>query len=113
MDAITYIKAQHRICAKCNNCDECVLFKLCSIGNPPVYDNSKLNEWVSIIDQWAKDYPAKTYAQDFLEKFPDAEMPTITQFHPSVFYGDKYRNYKTPNAYNYKSFDEFWDVEME
>lgn len=60
------IKDLKRMCAAHDNCLKCELYVGCDrIYNLP--DN--IDE---IVDKWVKEHPAKTYMQDFFEKFPKA-----------------------------------------
>lgn len=60
------IKDLKRMCASHDNCLKCELYIGCDrIYNLP--DN--IDE---IVDKWVKEHPAKTYMQDFFEKFPNA-----------------------------------------
>lgn len=43
---------------------------------------SELKEIIEIIEQWSKENPAKTYKDDFLEKFPNAVIAeNICRYH--------------------------------
>lgn len=61
------IKDLKRMCASYDDCVKCELYvNDCSriYGLP---DNAD-----EIVDKWVKEHPAKTYMQDFFEKFPNA-----------------------------------------
>ena len=64
------IKDLKRMCNFYSSCSKCGLFELCEgrdCGVCSLPDN--LDE---IVDEWLKEYPVKTYAMDFFEKFPNA-----------------------------------------
>lgn len=64
------IKDLKRMCNLfCNNgCDDCPLAS-CTTLPCSLPDNAD-----EIVDKWVKEHPAKTYAMDFFEKFPNAQM---------------------------------------
>ena len=62
------IKDLKRMCEFYKDCSKCELFAtydICRVCFLP--DN--IDE---IVDKWAEEHPAKTYAMDFFEKFPNA-----------------------------------------
>lgn len=77
MDAVEYLKQKNRMTNNytiaCNTC-------------PLAIENNNRNlvcanfvrhyieEAVEIVENWAKEHPAKTYKDVFLEKFPDAKI---------------------------------------
>lgn len=69
MDAVEYVKQRARMCDYYVNC-----------GDYPAsnYEGcSSLNEipnLVPIVEQWAKEHPAKTRQSEFLKQWPDAEI---------------------------------------
>ena len=75
MDAVEYLKAKNRMTKNCDmNCEYCPLFSLNNGRGIPCREMEiKFPENdVRIVEKWAKEHPLKTYAQDFLEKFPNA-----------------------------------------
>lgn len=59
------------MCISCNECGKCPLFDIegTSCYKPCEYlDNAD-----EIVDKWVQEHPVKTYADDFFEKFPDAQ----------------------------------------
>lgn len=83
------IKDLKRMCKEHHYCIGCPIFYLegCMLYRLP----SNIDE---IIDKWVAEHPAKTYAHDFLKKFPNAELDSIavpkviqfnayTKMHPS------------------------------
>lgn len=75
MDAVAYWKARNRMTDKCQiGCGNC---PLSSYNNGRHVTCKKLildftEDYVQIVEKWAKEHPLKTYAQDFFEKFPNA-----------------------------------------
>lgn len=61
------IKDLKRMCEAYNNCKSCPLS--CKSYTPPYELPDNTDE---IVDKWVKEHPAKTYAMDFFEKFPNA-----------------------------------------
>ena len=60
------IKDLKRMCTAYEICETCPLYNNCS--RPDRFsDNAD-----EIVDDWVKEHPAKTYAMDFFEKFPNA-----------------------------------------
>lgn len=62
------IKDLKRMCGFYEDCTECGVYKAfetCGVCFLP----DSLDE---IVDKWVKEHPAKTYAMDFFEKFPNA-----------------------------------------
>mgnify|MGYP000895439648 CR=1 FL=1 len=61
---------QSRMCRTVKECGKCPIENLC-------YDNcdteAKANQAASLILAWAARHPEKTYAEDFFEKFPNAD----------------------------------------
>ena len=77
MDAVEFLKARSRMCND-NVCEgDCPLFYCC---NDRIDDN--MVKLVSIVEQWAKEHPAKTRQDEFFNQWPDAEigydgLPTV------------------------------------
>lgn len=63
------IKDVKRMCKEYVNCIGCPIKsgKFCGIHRFP--DNAD-----EIVDKWVQEHPVKTYAMDFFEKFPNAEL---------------------------------------
>ena len=64
----------------CNgtNCEDCPLHKVanavCLIGLIKDYDIENAAEQLKVLYEWAKEHPAKTYKEAFLEKLPNAKL---------------------------------------
>lgn len=74
MDAVTFIKERNRMCD---------FYKCCKIKGCPAENLScdSLEEitihgfkLIRDVEQWSKEHPRKTILQDFLEKYPNAEL---------------------------------------
>lgn len=100
------IKDLKRMCATYvdDDCDGCPL-DCCT--NLPCNMSNNADE---IVDEWVKEHPAKTYAMDFFEKFPNARkndggVPTICAKH-------MYDNSDIVENCNTISCYECWNQEM-
>ena len=96
------IKDLKRMCEYYSDCEDCPLHIKCTSPN---YFSDDTDE---IVDKWVEEHPAKTYAMDFFEKFPDA--PKDDDGKPKCcrisIYGDKL---ECPDG----GCKECWDREME
>lgn len=73
MDAVKYLETVKKMCKRYPHCAKCPLLTgLKCLAHPN--NDGPIEEVVSIVETWAAEHPAKTYKQDFLEKFPDAIM---------------------------------------
>lgn len=96
------IKDLKRMCKSFNSCCSCPLFdphKKCPSGLPDYIDE--------IVDEWVKEHPVKTYAQDFFEKFPNA--PKLETDNPMVCVKHVYGNVDMRCC---SSCGECWNQEM-
>ena len=53
------------------NKEQCPLFDVC-VWRLGIVCNEDVKRAIEILQKWSNEHPKKTYAQDFLEKFPDA-----------------------------------------
>lgn len=72
MDAVEFIKARNRMCYNHNGCFKCPLEDkecdyICDIDTDAI---------VPIVEQWAKEHPAKTRQSEFLKQWPNAKIRT-------------------------------------
>lgn len=77
MTALEYLKEKYRMTKKCRIC--CTDCPLSSENNTTGFACSDLQRVyseieVSIVEKWSKEHPRKTILQDFLEKYPKAEL---------------------------------------
>ena len=72
MDAVEFLKQFNRMCKTYNDCGckECPAYKY-RCGEE--FDEQE-EDGVSIVEQWAKEHPAKTRQSEFLKQYPDAEI---------------------------------------
>lgn len=69
MDAVKFIKERNRMCKFYNcNCDKCGAHGICYA------QLTNIEKLVAIVEKWSAEHPQKTMLQDFLEKFPNAEL---------------------------------------
>lgn len=89
MDAVIYVKAWKRMCKTFSACDKCLLHVKdgCMAEIPEEAEMA-----VSIVEQWAKEHPAKTRQSEFLRMFPKAIKTEegVLIYCPSSFDKDKY-----------------------
>ena len=72
MDAVEFLKQFNRMCKAYNDdgCKECPVYKY-RCGEE--FDGQE-EDGVSIVEQWAKEHPAKTRQSEFLKQWPDTEI---------------------------------------
>lgn len=88
MDAVEFLKEYHRMC-KSVDCIKCGLYHLNNEtgSNCSEYIEAHPDKAVQIVEQWSKEHPRKTRLQDFLEKYPNAEISSKgvpTRFCPRI-----------------------------
>lgn len=69
MDAVEFLKAFGRFCNNYLCGDNCPLIDSCDDESDDGYVRK-----VQIVEQWAKEHPAKTRQSEFLKQWPDAEI---------------------------------------
>ena len=69
MDAVEFLKALGRLCNNYLCGDNCPLIDSCD----DVSDDGYVRK-VQMVEQWAKEHPAKTRQSEFLKQWPDAEI---------------------------------------
>lgn len=73
MDAVKYIKEQKRMCDSYRNCGGCPIEQAKDTFCID-WILEYTNEAVALVERWSEEHPQKTLKDDFLEKFPNAEM---------------------------------------
>ena len=73
MDAMKFIMTKNRMCKENVACKGCPLSEHKFPCNFASINSSELKEMIEIVEQWGKEHPQKTYKDDFLEKFPNAD----------------------------------------
>ena len=76
MDAVEFFKTVNRLCKNQRYCAECPICKNGVSCMVKADDDSikSIEETVSKVEQWAKDYPVKTHQSEFLKLFPNAKI---------------------------------------
>lgn len=123
MDAVEFFKTVNRLC-KNQSCRECPVCKdgVCIVMNMVRIDGGlveSIEETVSEVEQWAKDHPVKTRQSEFLKKFPNADLKTITRLLPCSL--DKTLKPLRCAKYGYLSItcrcdrcrDDYWNEEVD
>ncbi len=83
MDAVKFFKEIERMCKVYRDnpygerdCKECPLeISVDECMRVDMEESEKIVEIVEIVERWSKEHPVKTYKDDFLEKFPKAQVP--------------------------------------
>ena len=115
---LNFLMAQKRICRSRGVCQAldggyCPLYAFCNY-DPNNYSVAKVKEAIETTQKWIAEHPEKTYAQDFLEKFPKAKpdangVPRICRIR---CYGGSCRQSAIFGA-GQKSCKDCWNEEME
>lgn len=77
MTALEYLKEKNRMTKKCSiSCADCPLSSENNTTGFACSDFQGVHPEiaVSIVEKWSKEHPRKTILQDFLEKYPKAEL---------------------------------------
>ena len=70
MDAVEFIRWMKRMCESYGaNCDGCGLYD--ENAMPACMSGKSPDECIAIVEQWAKEHPAKTRQSEFLKMFPN------------------------------------------
>lgn len=113
MDVLEFIKERDRMCRSCG-CDECPARGIKSCTSIRSIDEN----FVEIVERWAKNHPAKTRQSQFLEQFPKAQLdendsvfvcPAVLDENHRSVYGGCNRIKGDCSACR----REFWDQEVE
>lgn len=73
MDAVKFVKTSGRMCNA--ECIRCEFWKRKSGGESCTsWQKNHPEEAVAIVEQWAKEHPAKTRQSVFLEQYPKAKL---------------------------------------
>lgn len=82
MDAVEFLKENGKMCKAFDSCGGREGSEICELyvkSNEkgltcPEYASAYPEEAVAIVEQWAKEHPAKTRQSEFLKLFPDARL---------------------------------------
>ena len=92
MDAVEFLKQFNRMCKAYNDdgCKECPAYKY-RCGEE--FDGQE-EDGVSIVEQWAKEHPAKTRQSEFLKMFPNAQKSSdgVLDICPNKIEPEKYKS---------------------
>ena len=116
MDAIKFIKESKRMCKSFSDncaCAECPAntgLQLCKISRS--YECSA-EEKLSIVEEWAKEHPAKTRQSVLLEQYPNAkrDFSDILCICPAEIFGDTVCQEERASCSNCRH--KFWMQEVE
>lgn len=120
MKALEYLKEKERMTKDCEiDCDEC---PLSMVNNPKGTTCSRLEPdfpsiAISIVQKWSEEHPRKTFLQDFLEKYPKAELihnkfPEICP-HSLGYATNKERFLDTDEQFVSEECEECWNRPLE
>lgn len=73
MDTLKFMKEYRRMCNYYPRCFECPRADEPNCNIEEMSDE-ELENFVNTVEQWSKEHPQRTRLQDFLEKYPDAEV---------------------------------------
>lgn len=75
MEALEFLKARKRMCeaTKCASCKLCPVQGGCCLA-PEKEKIDAFEEAIAIVEQWAKEHPAKTRQSVFLKQYPEARL---------------------------------------
>lgn len=117
MDVPTFFKEYDRMCHYHRNgcdCGDCPLIKAIEDRHGTCLELCKRypEKSVAIVEQWAKEHPAKTYKRIFLEKFPDAPLSIIGD--PIACIKDIFAEaHEIKGCDGHEFCHECWNLEME
>lgn len=71
MDAVEFIRERNRMCKQFSSCAECPANGVICGTIGETNDAERL---VQIVEAWAKEHPRKTRQDEFLERWPEAQV---------------------------------------
>ena len=79
MDAVRFIKEEHRMCKSNEKCSSCPVSGENNSHNLPCENlmTEKPEIYVRAVEKWAKEHPEKTRQSEFLRMFPNAKMTEL------------------------------------
>lgn len=97
MDAVEFYKSMKRMCYSGEMCEKCPLYnnfsEMGSVCDVLLHiTDEKASRVKSIVENLAKDHPAKTRQSEFLKMFPNAKKDEtgVLIYCPYIFDKDKY-----------------------
>lgn len=113
MDAVKFCEESRRMC-EANKCAECPATDghFCKIALR--YANISSDAKVAIVEQWAKEHPAKTRQSEFLKQWPNARIGNegTVAIDPCIF-DTTVRNRRCIDTSCAQCRREFWMQEVE
>lgn len=73
MEVLKFMKERVRMCDYYSRCFECPGADKPSCNIEEMSDE-ELEKFVNTVEQWSKEHPQKTRLQDFVEKYPNAQI---------------------------------------
>ena len=73
MDVLKFMKERRRMCDYYSRCFKCPRADGPNCNIEEMSDED-LENFVNTVEQWSKEHPQKTRLQDFLEKYPNAQL---------------------------------------
>ena len=73
MDVLKFMKERRRMCDYYSRCFECPRADEPNCNIEEMSDE-ELENFVNFVEQWSKEHPQKTRFQDFMEKYPNAQI---------------------------------------
>ena len=73
MDVLKFMKERRRMCDYYSRCSECpgAAEPNCNIEE---MSDEELENFANAVEQWSKEHPQRTRLQDFMEKYPNAQI---------------------------------------
>lgn len=73
MDALKFFRERMRMCDYYSRCFECPRADEPNCNIEEMSDE-ELKNFVNTVEQWSKEHPQRTRLQDFMEKYPNAQI---------------------------------------
>ena len=76
MDAVEFLKEKERMCKKTDFCVNCPAYRENNGYDVPCdeFMNEYPKEYVSCVEKWSAEHPAKTRQSEFLKMFPNTPL---------------------------------------
>ena len=85
MKALEFLREWHRMCQKYPFCSDCPMEDSSSRSCMPCkWVFNDIEKAIATVKKWSKEHPRKTILQDFLEKYPKAELRQTAACHKIV-----------------------------
>ena len=115
MDAVEFIRERNRMCKQFSSCAECPANGVICGTIGETNDAERL---VQIVEAWAKEHPRKTRQDEFLERWPEAQVDKdgilfICPANIAKNQRDEYGGCANPMEHCPKCRRRFWQQEVE